>query len=317
MKKFTLLLVMVVVLGAVVAGAGTADAAKYVAIIWEGKSEMTNRTAMGFLAKVRTLAPDLEVKQYRQLKDMQEAEQAFRESEKTMDGIVFLRSSGAQFLAKIDPKVPCFVGGCNNPAELGVIKNLQAPEGKITGVTYFIPYEKRFEIIKSLFPSASRVGILVEQGHPSGPIDAQGTRDQCQRLGLKYEEVLASNLTALLEGAKKVAPKVDLVIISNTRLAMDSVTNLLSVLNPTKTPMFSYADAPVKSAAVAGMAADDIKLGGLLAESVVDVLIKGKPISQVPVKMDLDPKICINESMMKGLGLHFPEAILKKAEIIR
>jgi putative ABC transport system substrate-binding protein len=317
MKKCALLLVIVVVLGAVLAGAGTADAAKYVAIIWEGKSEMTNRTAMGFLAKVRTLAPDLEVKQYRQLKNMQEAEEAFRESEKTMDGIVFLRSSGAQFLAKIDPKVPCFVGGCNNPAELGVIKNLQAPEGKITGVTYFIPYEKRFEIIKSLFPSASRVGILVEQGHPSGPIDAQGTRDQCQRLGLKYEEVLASNLNGLLEGAKSIAPKVDLIIISNTRLAMDSVTNLLSVLNPTKTPMFSYADAPVKSAAVAGIAADDIKLGGLLAESVVDVLIKGKPISQVPVKMDLDPKICVNESMMKGLGLNFPEAILKKAEIIR
>jgi putative ABC transport system substrate-binding protein len=128
---------------------------------------------------------------------------------------------------------------------------------------------------------------------------------------------VAANLNELLEGAKKIAPKVDLIIISNTRLAMDSVTNLLSVLNPTKTPMFSYADAPVKSAAVAGMAADDIKLGGLLAESVVDVLIKGKPISQVPVKMDLGPKICINESMMKGLGLKFPEAILKKAEIIR
>jgi putative ABC transport system substrate-binding protein len=318
MKKSALLLVIVVVLGAALAGAGTAVAAtKYVAIIWEGKSEMTNRTAMGFLATLRTLAPEVEVKQYRHLKNMQEAQEVFQESEKTMDGIVFLRSSGAQFLATVNPKVPCFVGGCNNPAELGVIKNLQAPEGKITGVTYFIPYEKRFEIIKSLFPSVRSVGILVEQGHPSGPIDAQGTREQCQRLGINYEEVLATNLNTLIEGAKRVAPKVDLIVISSTRLAMDSVSNLLSVLNSTKTPMFSYADAPVRSAAVAGIAADDIKLGGLLAESVVDVLIKGKPISQVPVKMDLDPKICINEAMMKGLGLKFPDAILKRAELVR
>ncbi len=81
--------------------------------------------------------------------------------------------------------------------------------------------------------------------------------------------------------------------------------------------MFSFAEAPVRSAAVAGMAADDLKLGVLLAESVVDVLITGKPISQVPVKMDPDPKICINESMMKGLGLKFPDAILKKAELVR
>jgi len=315
MKKF---LVLLVFWGSVLALAGTADAAtKYVAMIWEGRSEMTNRTAMGFLAKVRILAPELEVKQYRQLKDMREAEQAFRESEKTVDGIVFLRSSGAQFLATIDPKVPCFVGGCNNPAELGVIKNLYAPEGKITGVTYFIPYEKRFEIIKSLFPSVRGAAILLEQGHPSTLLEAQGARDQCKRLGINFEEVVAADLNTLLGGARRVASKVDLVIISNTRLAMDNITNLLAIFNPTKTPMFSFADAPVRSGAVAGIAADDMKLGEFLAESVVDVLIKGKPISQVPVKMDLDPKISINEPMMKGLGLHFPDAILNKAELIR
>ncbi|HTY22007.1 MAG TPA: ABC transporter substrate binding protein [Desulfomonilaceae bacterium] len=318
MKRFVLLLLVLPVFAGIPTGARNADAATtYVAIIWEGKSEMTNRTAMGFLAKVRTLAPDLEVKQYRQLKNMQEAEQAFRESENTMNGIVFLRSSGAQFLATVDPKVPCFVGGCNNPAELGVIKNLNAPEGKITGVTYFIPYEKRFDIIKSLFPSVRAVAILVEQGHPSGLIEAQGTREQCKRLGINYEEVVATNLNTLLEGTKRVAPKVDLIIISNTRLAMDNVTNLLPILHPTKTPMFSFADAPVRSGAVAGVAADDIKLGGFLAESVVDVLIKGRPISQVPVKMDPDPKISINEPMMKSLGLNFPDAIMKKAELIQ
>ena len=67
----------------------------------------------------------------------------------------------------------------------------------------------------------------------------------------------------------------------------------------------------------AGVAADDTKLGAMLAESVVDVIIKGKPISAVPVKMDPDPKITINENMMKGLDLKFPEAILQKAQMVR
>ncbi len=317
MKRFIISFVLAF-FGGVLASMPTAyGAAKSIAIIWEGRSEMTNRTAMGFLAKIRTLAPELEVKQSRQLKDMQQAEQAFRESEKNMDGIVFLRSTGAQFLATVDPKVPCFVGGCNNPAELGVIKNLNAPEGKITGVTYFIPYEKRFEIIKTLFPSVKSLAILLEQGHPSGLIEAQGTREQCQRLGINYQEVSAGNLNSLLEETKRIAPKVDIIIISNTRLAMDNINNLMPILNPMKIPMFSFADAPVASGAVAGIAADDLKLGGLLAESVVDVVVKGKPISQVPVKMDTDPKIHINGAMMKSLGLNFPETILKKAQIIQ
>jgi len=46
---------------------------------------------MGFIARVLRLAPELEIKQYRQLKDLQAAEKLFREHENTMDWIIFIR----------------------------------------------------------------------------------------------------------------------------------------------------------------------------------------------------------------------------------
>jgi hypothetical protein len=52
---------------------------------------MTNRVAMEFLSRVRRLAPELEIKQYRQLKDLQAAEKLFREYENTRDCIIFIR----------------------------------------------------------------------------------------------------------------------------------------------------------------------------------------------------------------------------------
>jgi putative tryptophan/tyrosine transport system substrate-binding protein len=290
--------------------------AKEIAVIWDTKSAMVSTLVMGFLPAIKQIAPDLKVTLYRELKDMEEAKRVFHEYEPTVDGIVFLRSSGAKYLATIDPKVPCFVGACNNPSELGVIKNLNAPEGKVTGVTYFIPYDKRFAIIKSLFPDVKSVGLLVEKGHPSGPIEQAGTRAECERRGIAYKEVVASNLPELLEKTKNLG-KVDLYIITNTRLVMDNIVNLLPIANKSKTPMFSYADKPVKSGAIAGVAADDTRLGAMLAESVVDVVVKGKPISAVPVKMDPDPKITINENMMKGLELTFPDSILQRAQMVR
>ncbi len=98
---------------------------------------------------------------------------------------------------------------------------------------------------------------------------------------------------------------------------MDNVTSLLTITNPNRTPIFSYADKPVKSGAVAGIAADDLKLGGMLAESVVDVIVKNKLISQVPVKIDPKPKLTINEGMTRSLGLKFPDTLLKEATIIQ
>lgn len=318
MKKMLWSVAMGVVLFAALGAFGTATGAqKEIAVIWEGKSRMTTNVAMGLLPGLRQLAPDLKVTLYRELKDIQAAEKIFRECEPRVDGIVFLRSSGAQFLATVDPKVPCFVGGCNNPQELGTIKNLNAPEGKITGVTYFIPYEKRFEIIKSLFPNTKRIGLLLEKGHASTPIEQQGTREQCDRLGIGYNEVVASNLNELLDGTRRLSGSVDLFIISSTRLVMDNIVNLLPILNPARIPTFSFAEEPVKAGAVAGVAADDAKLGRFLAESVVDVVVKGKPVSQVPVKTDPDPRISINETMMNSLGLKFPDALLKKAEMVR
>jgi len=290
--------------------------AKEIAVIWDTKSAMVDELMMGFFATIRQLAPDLKVTPYRERKSMEEAKRVFQECETKVDGIVFLRSSGAEFLASVTPKVPCFVGACNNPQEIGVIKNLNAPEGMVTGVTYFIPYNERFSIIRRLFPNVRSVALLVQRGHPSGPIEQAGTSAECKRLGISYKEVVASSLEELLNQTRNLGG-VDLLILTNTALVMDHVTSLLTVTNPQKTPMFSYADKPVKAGAVAGIAADDSKLGSMLAESVVEVVVRNKQISQVPVKLDPKPKLTINEGMMRSLGLNFPETVLKEATLVR
>ncbi len=297
-------------------GSTTISEGKEISVIWDTKSAMVNELLMGFLATMRNVAPDLKITMYRERPNMEGAKKVFQQCEDQVDGIVFLRSSGAEYLASVTPQVPCFIGACNNPVDLGAVKNLTAPEGKVTGVTYFIPYNVRFNIIKRLFPNIKRVALLVEKGHPSGPIEQAGTSAECKQLGISYTEVVASSLKQLLEETRNLGA-VDLIILTNTRLVMDNVTSLLTITNPNKTPIFSYADKPVKSGALAGIAADDLKLGGLLAESVVDVIIKNKPISQVPVKLDPQPKLTINEGMMKSLGFNFPETILKEATIIR
>lgn len=318
MKKLVWFLVAIGVFAGVLGTNGeTVAAEKKIVLMWAGKSNMPRKVMMGFRARLRELAPGMQVKTHMDLKDMKEAEKLFREYEQTMDGIVFLRSNACEFLAHANPKIPCFVGGCNNPQDLGCVQNLGAPEGKVTGVTYFVPYDRRFQLIKELFPNLKSVALLAEKGHPAAKIDQDGTREQCARLGIQYREVLASNVRELVDGAARLADSVDLFITASNKVVMDNTTSLLAVCNKTKTPMFAYSHAPVKRGAVAGMAARDDYLGRLLAESVVDILINGKQVSQVPVKTDPDPEIGINEASMKSLGLTFPPAIMSKAKIYK
>lgn len=283
-----------------------------VAVLWEGRSIMADSVLKGFTQRMAEIAPNVAINVYPELNSLKECEDTFRRAEATTKGIVFLRSSGADFLAKTHPKVPCFIGACNNPEEMGVIKNLEAPEGNVTGVTYFIPYQKKVDLLTKLFPNAKSVALLVEAGHPSGPIEQKGTREECAKRGIAYHEVVASNVEQLTKGAKALVGKVDLFIITNTRLVMDNVTSLLFIANPAKIPVFSYAQHAVSRGAAAGLAADDKKLGSMLADSVVDVVVRGLPVSRVPVKMDGSPLVLVNASVMKSLGLAIPETMANR-----
>ncbi len=297
--------------------AGAADAAdKKVALMWIGKSGMTKRVAGGFLHRMAEIAPTIQVIKKIQLVDELEGERAFNQLEPIVDGVVFLRSTGAKFLARTGSKKPCFVGGCNDPRELGAIKNLDAPEGNITGVTYYIPYEKRFEVIKAMFPGLKSLAMLAEKGHPATPIEQEGTRTQCQRFGIAYHEVIASNAKELQTGMEAIVRKVDLLVSAATRLTIDNMSVQVAIANKNGKAIFSYAAGTTQRGATAELAADDAKLGRMLAESVVDVVVKGKPVKEVPVKMDPDPALVINETMLERLGLKVPDAVLKKAKLV-
>jgi len=66
-----------------------------------------------------------------------------------------------------------------------------------------------------------------------------------------------------------------------------------------------------------GVIADDEKLGAMMADSLVDVLVNGKAISKTPIKTDPEPTIMVNETTMKKLGLRIPTEILSVAEIVQ
>jgi putative ABC transport system substrate-binding protein len=318
MKRFCLLLFICAVLCIVPEFNSASEAQeKTVALMWVGKASMPNDVMLGFMRKKKELAPNLEVVIHREIEDMKAAEKLFREFEASANGIIFLRSNGAAFLAKANPKIPCFVGATNNPAEIGAVKNMAAPEGNVTGVTYDIPIAKRFQIIKALFPKIKSVALITEKGYPGGVIDEKATSEECQRQGIQYHDLARATVDEVIDGMQKLTGKVDLFILANNRLALDNATKFSRISLASKTPMFAYSDRSVHNGAVAALVARNDVLGNMLAESVVDVVVKGTPISKVPVKTDPDPEIMVNETTMKALGISFSPEIMAKAKVVK
>ena len=156
--------------------------------------------------------------------------------------------------------------------------------------------------------------LLLGAGNPSAEIDRKETKDVCASLGIEYNEKVVENKEEALDTVQKHQGKVSIIIIGNQAKVIDIAKDL--VASAGKTPVVSYSSKPVKDGALGGFVADDETLGYMLAQSVVDVMVKGKAVKDVPVKVDPDPKFYVNVKTAQSLGIEIPYEVLQAATVI-
>lgn len=285
-----------------------------IGIAWVGHSGMANRVLSGFQKGIQEMAPALGIEYRKELESIEAMATIAGQWETSKQGMVLLRSSAAKWLGQNSPSIPTFIGGCNHPVYLGALKNMEAPEGNVTGVTYYLPMKNQFQIYKAILPNLQSVLLLLEEGHPGSIVDRDETKKICTLMGITYNEKSCSTVEDAVDAVKSYLGKVSAVIFGNQALLLDNAKQIIQ--NGGKTPFLSYSERPVKAGALGGFVADDFKLGYMLAKSVAEVVMNNKPVREVPVKMDPNPKFYINVKTAEAIGVEIPFEILETAEII-
>jgi putative ABC transport system substrate-binding protein len=191
---------------------------------------------------------------------------------------------------------------------------MDAPEGNVTGVTYFIPHQVPLQSYVAILPNAESMLLVLQEGHPSGPIDEEGTMAACESLGLTCEAQYVANADELGQVVGENASDYSAILLANTRLTIDEAS--VAVEAAGETPVFAYTGRPVERGVLAGFVADDHKLGRMLADQVVDVVVEGAPVSEVSVGTDDAPILYVNMSTAQRLGVEIPFQMLSTATII-
>lgn len=285
-----------------------------IGVAWYGKSGMADRVLEGFQEGMQTLAPGVPIEVQPNLADEAALTALMQDWKQSKDGVVLLRSGGATWLMKNPLAIPAFIGACNHPGQLGVVKNMDKPEGSVTGVTYFLPVDTQFDVFQALLPEMKSVLLLLEAGHPGSPVDQEATRAVCAKRGIALADRTCSSLEQVTQAIAEHQGKVNAIIAGNQALLIDHATEIVDAAG--KTPVLAYNSKPATAGALGGFVADDHKLGKLLAESVVSVVVNKQPISSVPIKVDPDPKFYVNATTAQALGVEIPYSVLEIATVI-
>jgi len=284
-------------------------------VAWHGEASMAVRVTDSMNKALSEQAPQVEIEWQRALATHEELDKVARRFQKEKDGMLLVRSSGAKYLRDNPPTIPSFIGGCNNPVQLGVIKNMQRPEGNVTGVTYALDYDKPLNVFRTIIPDLNSVCLIYEEGHPGSIIDREGTERACVKYSVSYSEIGCKTRADVMNAVRKCSGKVSAIIFGTQALVFDNASETVKLAG--KTPVVAYSIKPVSDGALCGLTADDGKLGAILAQTIIDVLVKKTKISAVPVKRDPTPRLTINMETAERIGIVVPISMLKVATIIK
>ena len=137
-----------------------------------------------------------------------------------VDAIVAIATPAAQGAATAvaGTDIPVIFSAVTDPAAAGLVENLEAPEGNITGTSDAIPVEKIFELAAELTPDAESFGLIYNTGEVNSVSVIDETKAYLDAQGISYTEASVASTGDVQTAAQTLLSKCDAIFapIDNT-----------------------------------------------------------------------------------------------------
>jgi putative ABC transport system substrate-binding protein len=233
-----------------------------------------------------------------------------------VDIIVAAGTPAASASQKATTTIPIVMATVGDPIGSGLVKTFARPGGNITGLSNLSGDlgPKLLEMLLSLVPRLSRVGILVNPANSSHAVTLKNIQASAPRVGVKClpieakteQEIRNAFSTLMREHAGAIIIANDPLFIQQGHLIAELA---LKHRLPSIGQMPDYAvDGGVLSY---GQNLDD---NYRRAATYVDKILKGAKPSDLPVEQPMKFELLINRKTAKALALTIPQSLMISAD---
>lgn len=221
-------------------------------------------------------------------------------------GIATPVAQGAMSLTKTTPVV---FSAVTDPIGAGVLTDMNAPDKGMTGTSDAVQIDKIMDLALEITPNVKKVGFIYNPGEDNSVTNLGLLEKYVKEKNLELETVSISTSADLQTAAASLFEKVDMIFVSNDNTVAEAMPILTSEAIKAKKPVYVGADSMVMDGGLATVGIDYTDLGKETAK-MVDEILKGKPVNEIPVKVFKDDLfIYVNTDTAKALGIEIPDNI--------
>jgi len=229
------------------------------------------------------------------------------------DLVISITTPVSQAMAKTNPDRPIVFCLVTDPVGAGLLKNPEAPEANITGVTDFYKIENHLGLIKELLPEAKTIGLLYNAGEANSvALVEKEEKPKAEAMGYKTVSATAASSAEVAAAAQSLVGRVDVISITTDNTIVSGLEAVLKIAADNKIPVVVCDVDSVQRGALAAYGMNNVSMGnkaGVMAAKILN----GTPVSQIPMETATDYELQINQSAAKAMGVTVPEALLAKA----
>lgn len=231
------------------------------------------------------------------------------------DLIFAISTPSAQSAFQSTKEIPILFTAVTDPVSAGLVKNLDSPEGNITGTTDLVPVDKQLELGKKIFPNVKKVGIPYNTSEVNSQVQVELAKEAAEKQGLEIVDIPVTNSSEIEPALRAKAQEIDLLFLPSDNLIASSMSIITKVALDNKIGTIGVDEPMVKNGALACEGLDYYKLGYETGLMAVDIM-NGKEIKDISVFRPKDTQLTINQNIANKLGINIPKEILEEAIIV-
>lgn len=230
------------------------------------------------------------------------------------DIVIGIATPAAQGLASATADIPVVMGAISDPVGAKLVKNLDQPEGNVTGLSNHVPLAQTVELIEMITPDAKTIGVLYASSEDNSVSQVKEFTQYAEKSGLKVVEYAVPSTNEITTTMSVMTGKVDAIFVPQDNTIASAFPTVVTAANAAKIPIYSSVDTMVKQGSIASVAQSQYDLGLETAKIAVKILA-GKKVSEVPVKVVDTGTPTLNLKAAKELGITIPDSLLEEADI--
>lgn len=200
---------------------------------------------------------------------------------------------------------PVLFAAVTDPVEAGVVKQLQAPGGNVTGAADTNPdaIVQTMDFIAAEFPNVKTVGVIINEGEPNAVVMARIAEEQLAKHGIKMTKKAIAKSAEVKQAADALVGKVDAIYITLDNEVVSGLSSIIEVANKNKIPFFSADRDSVEAGAFAAVGFKYYDHGYEVGQMAVEILKNGKKPGEMDVTVPQKLDFIINLKAAEAQGI--------------